>query len=119
MADEKQQNQGQQAHQAQQGQRREAKDPTMTSTQRDGTPEYPEGTHPARPVSEVTHGADRLLESVRPASDDEKPDPSSKVFLQDVPEDFPGQGVPQSELDAAREGYERNRVAGDKRRGGE
>jgi hypothetical protein len=95
------------------------KDPTMTSAQRDGTPEYPEGTHPIRPVSEVTHGADRLLESVRPAGDDEKPDPSSKVFLQDVPEDFPGQGVPKSELDAAREGNRQRQRADDKRRSGQ
>jgi hypothetical protein len=41
------------------------------------------------------------------------------VFLQDVPEDFPGQGVPKSELDAAREGNRQRQRADDKRRSGQ
>lgn len=48
-------------------------DPTVT-TDRVGD-EYPEGTHPARSPSEVTHSAENLEYQDMP--DDRKPDPSS------------------------------------------
>jgi hypothetical protein len=50
-------------------------DPTVTGALQ-GDP-YPEGTHPARPVSEVTHSAENLEYRDMPA--DRKPDPSSIV----------------------------------------
>jgi hypothetical protein len=49
------------------------KDPTVTSDV--AGPEYPEGTHPARPASEVTDSATNL--EYRDLSDKEKPDPST------------------------------------------
>jgi hypothetical protein len=105
--------------QSQQASAPQRKDPTVTTAQQEAAPDYPEGTHPARTASEVTHSAQRLHDSVRDAGDDEKPDPTTVAQLQDVPEDFPGQGIPQSEVDAAAEGGARDRAAGDKRRGGE
>lgn len=65
--------------------KKDEKDPTVTSTL--SGPEYPGGTHAARPVSEVTHSADRL--KYRDAPD--KPDPSTVAQVADIPEDFPGQ----------------------------
>lgn len=61
-------------------------DPTVSSASVDSTA-YPEGTHPARPVSEVTHSADRIKYSENP----DKPDASSVAQIADIPEDFPGQ----------------------------
>jgi hypothetical protein len=60
-------------------------DPTVTSMT--GAPDYPEGTHPARPVSETTFGADKLSYKDMPA--DMKPDPSTIAQIQDVPEGWP------------------------------
>ena len=51
------------------------KDPTITSDS--VAADYPEGTHPARPASEVTHSAENL--KYRDLPDDRKPDPSSIV----------------------------------------
>jgi hypothetical protein len=48
------------------------KDPTVTS---EVVAEFPEGTHPARPASEVTHSAENL--QYRDMPDDRKPDPST------------------------------------------
>jgi len=57
-------------------------DPTVTS----GTtgPEYPEGTHPARTPSEVTHSADRIKYSDNP----DKPDATSIAQIAEIPEDM-------------------------------
>ena len=38
-------------------------------------PDYPEGTHPARPASEVTHSVTNL--KYRDLPDDRKPDPTT------------------------------------------
>lgn len=63
----------------------ETNDPTVTSeTVGDA---YPEGTHPARPASEVTHSADRLKFRDNP----DKPDATSIAQVVDIPADFPGQ----------------------------
>ena len=59
-------------------------DPTVTS--KVVGPEFPEGTHPARKPSDVTHSADKI--TYRDA--DEKPDPSSVVQVADIPEGWPG-----------------------------
>ena len=59
-------------------------DPTVSST---SSAAEAEGTHPARPASEVTHSADRI--SYR--DNDDKPDKSSVAQLADIPDDFPGQ----------------------------
>ena len=64
---------------------RKAKDPTVTSEATG--PAYPEGTHPARPASEVTHSADRIKYRDNP----DKPDSTSIAQVADIPEDFPGQ----------------------------
>lgn len=61
------------------------KDPTITSDSVVGG--YPEGTHPARSASEVTHSADRIKYSDNP----DKPDPSSVAQIAEIPDDFPGQ----------------------------
>lgn len=61
------------------------KDPTVKSDV--SGPEFPEGTHPARAVSEVTHNADRLKYRDNP----DKPDESSVAQLVDIPDDWPGQ----------------------------
>lgn len=61
-------------------------DPTVTSDA--GGDAYPEGTHPARPVSEVTTSADRITYADNP----DKPDPSSVAQIAQIPDDFPGQG---------------------------
>lgn len=58
-------------------------DPTITST--DGGTDFPEGTHPARPVSEVTHSAERISYKDNP----DKPDKTSVAQLAEIPEDFP------------------------------
>jgi hypothetical protein len=50
------------------------KDPTVSSDSVVGS-DYPEGTHPARPASEVTTSAVNL--SYRDLSDEQKPDPST------------------------------------------
>lgn len=60
------------------------KDPTIKS---DPTAEFPEGVHPARPASEVTHSSARLKYKDNP----EKPDESSIAQVVDIPDDFPGQ----------------------------
>lgn len=61
------------------------KDPTVTS---DVTgPDYPEGTHPARPASEVTYAADKLSYRENP----DKPDASSVAQVADIPDGWPGQ----------------------------
>lgn len=49
------------------------KDPTVTSDLAGDA--YPEGTHPARPVSEVTHSAENAV--YRDLPDDRKPDATS------------------------------------------
>lgn len=49
------------------------KDPTVTSDMAGDA--YPEGTHPARPASEVTHSADNWEYQDMPA--DSKPDAST------------------------------------------
>ncbi len=59
-------------------------DPTVTSEVTG--PAYPEGTHPARPVSEVTHSADNIKYRDNP----DKPDSSSVAQLADIPEGWPG-----------------------------
>jgi hypothetical protein len=58
-------------------------DPTVTSD-RVG-PGYPDGTHAALPVGEVTHSADRI--KYRDAPD--KPDPSTVAQVADIPEGLP------------------------------
>jgi hypothetical protein len=60
-------------------------DPTVKSMAA-GDP-YPEGTHPARPPSEVTHSADKI----KYRDMDDKPDASSIAQLADIPDDWPGQ----------------------------
>lgn len=60
-------------------------DPTITSDV--GGEEFPEGTHPAKSPSEVTHSAGRLEYRENP----DKPDPSSVAQVVDIPDDFPGQ----------------------------
>jgi hypothetical protein len=58
-------------------------DPTVAS---DSTaPEFPEGTHPARPASEVTDSATNL--AYRDLPDERKPDPSTIAQEQVLPED--------------------------------
>jgi hypothetical protein len=56
-------------------------DPTVTSEIKG--PVWPEGTHPARSASEVTHSADRLKYSEHP----DKPDATSVAQVAEVPED--------------------------------
>ena len=65
-------------------------DPTISTTTMSAGDPYPEGTHPARPVSEVSHGAVKLEGSYRDLPDDEKPDSSSIAQVQDIPEGWPG-----------------------------
>lgn len=60
-------------------------DPTVTSEQAGSA--FPEGTHPARPVSEVTHSADRIKYRDNP----DKPDATSVAQVAEIPEDMPGQ----------------------------
>ena len=48
----------------------EKKDPTVRSGNLG--PDFPEGTHPARPVSETTHGAPKQFRD-----NPDKPDPST------------------------------------------
>ena len=61
------------------------KDPTITSDV--AGPAYPEGTHPVRSPSEVTHSADRITYKDNP----DKPDASSVAQLAEIPEEWPGQ----------------------------
>jgi hypothetical protein len=61
------------------------KDPTVTGASVGA--EYPEGTHPARSPSEVTHSGDRIKYSDNP----DKPDASSIAQVAEIPDDFPGQ----------------------------
>jgi hypothetical protein len=56
-------------------------DPTVRGA---GGPEYPEGTHPVRSASEVTHSADRIEYRDNP----DKPDPSSIAQVADIPDDW-------------------------------
>jgi hypothetical protein len=65
-------------------------DPTITSAKMAAGEAYPEGTHPVRPPSEVSHGAPRLEGTYKEPSKDEKPDDTSIVQIQEVPEDWPG-----------------------------
>lgn len=58
-------------------------DPTVTSAT--GEP-YPEGTHPARAPSDVTHSATKI--TYREA--DDKPDPTSIVQIAEIPEGWLG-----------------------------
>lgn len=60
-------------------------DPTVTS--KPTGPEYPEGTHPARSASEVTHSAEKIKYRENP----DKPDSTSVAQLADIPEGWPGQ----------------------------
>ena len=64
------------------GQAEEPKDPTVTS--KVTGPEFPEGTHPARSPSEVTHSVTNI--TYRDMPDDEKPDKTSVAQLADIPE---------------------------------
>lgn len=65
----------------------EAKKDVAASTKNDPTvtgsvsgPEYPEGTHPARDASEVTHSAENLRYEDMP--DEQKPSPTSIAQVQ-------------------------------------
>ena len=60
-------------------------DPTITSETTG--PAYPEGTHPARPASEVTHSADKIKYEDNP----DKPDPSTIAQVAIIPDGWPGQ----------------------------
>jgi hypothetical protein len=51
-------------------------DPTITSDM--AGPDYPEGTHPARPASEVFHSVDRISYEDNP----EKPDATSVAQIE-------------------------------------
>lgn len=53
-------------------------DPTIKSGA--GGEDYPEGTHPARPVEEVTHAAEK--NEYKDMPEDEKPSKSSVVQVQ-------------------------------------
>lgn len=65
----------------------EKKDPTVRGVSPDAE-EYPEGTHPAKAPSEVTHAADKL--EYRDLDDDKKPDPTTVAQEQVVDEEaFP------------------------------
>jgi hypothetical protein len=63
-------------------------DPTITSRKVAAGDPYPEGTHPARPASEVHHAADKI--EYREAPD--KPDKTSVAQVADVPDDWFGDG---------------------------
>ena len=58
-------------------------DPTIKSASKD-EPDYPEGTHPARPVSETHHSADRITYKDNP----DKPDPSTVAQVAVFPDDW-------------------------------
>ena len=62
-----------------------AKDPTVNAAVTG--PAYPEGTHPARPVGEVTHSAD----NIKYADAKDKPDSTSVAQTAEIPEGWPGQ----------------------------
>jgi hypothetical protein len=62
-------------------------DPTVKSSQAGGS--YPEGTHPAVPVSEGDHSADQLEYREMKG----KPDPSTIAQEQVVPDGWPGSGA--------------------------
>lgn len=59
-------------------------DPTMTSATGEA---YPEGTHPARAPSDVTHSATKIKYRENP----DKPDETSVAQVADIPEGWPGQ----------------------------
>lgn len=63
----------------------QTKDPTIRSDS--VTEGYPEGTHPARSASEVTHSATNLKYKEAP----DKPDPTTVAQVVEIPEEFPGQ----------------------------
>ena len=65
--------------------RREKQDPTISS--RSVAAGYPEGTHPARKASEVTHSATNLKYSDM----EDKPDPTTVAQTVEIPPEFPGQ----------------------------
>jgi hypothetical protein len=65
-------------------------DPTISTASIDKT-QYPEGTHPARPASEVTHSATNITYKDNP----DKPDPTTVAQIAEIPENFPGQGAPK------------------------
>jgi hypothetical protein len=60
-------------------------DPTVSSES--PAADYPDGTHPAKSPTEVTHSADRIKYSDAP----DKPDPSTIAQVAEIPDDFPGQ----------------------------
>lgn len=60
------------------------KDPTVTSDL--AGVEYPEGTHPLRPVSETTFAAENITYKDNP----DKPDPSTIAQIAGIPEGWPG-----------------------------
>lgn len=64
----------------------ETSDPTVTSASMTAGPDYPEGTHPARAASDVTHSATRI----RYRDADDKPDETSIVQIAEIPEGWPG-----------------------------
>lgn len=61
-------------------------DPTISTASMAAGDPYPEGTHPARPVSEVTHSADKI----NYRENEDKPDASSIAQVADIPEGWPG-----------------------------
>lgn len=56
------------------------KDPTISSRSVERSPGYPEGTHPARPASEVTHSAANKQYRDNP----DKPDPTTVAQVEVV-----------------------------------
>lgn len=71
------------------------KDPTVSTTSTTASemdnPDVP-GTHAARPIDEADHSATQLEGSYRDNPD--KPAESSIAQVQDVPDGWPGTGVP-------------------------
>lgn len=61
-------------------------DPTITSSSRAAGDPYPEGTHPARPASEVHHSVTRIDYRENP----DKPDKTSVAQVADIPDDWFG-----------------------------
>lgn len=59
-------------------------DDPVVSTDVNEAPEYPEGTHPARPPAETHHSASRIKYEDNP----DKPDPSSIAQVAVFPEDW-------------------------------
>jgi hypothetical protein len=59
-------------------------DPTISSAKMAAGDPYPEGTHPARPASEVHHSAERIDYRENP----DKPDKTSVAQVAEIPEDW-------------------------------